>query len=48
MFSSYAEAMLVWNYAKLHGHPPVLHWKDKGQVPEWVRNAVKELNEGRD
>ena len=41
--SSYIEAMLVWNYTKRHGHPPVLHYKDTGEPPEWVEGAVSEL-----
>ena len=42
-FSFYAEAMLVWKYTKLHGHPPAMHYKDKGEPPRWVSPVVSKL-----
>ena|SRR2546425_12096052 len=44
-FSFYTEAQLVWNYTDRHGHPPAMHYKDKGARPDWVVRAVKRLRQ---
>ena len=42
-FAFFAEAMLVWEYTKRHGHPPAMHYKDKGNAPDWADLVVTTL-----
>jgi hypothetical protein len=45
-YACHVEALLVWKYTSRHGHPPVLHFKEKRNEPqpEWVQQALRRHN----
>ena len=41
-YSTYVENKLAWDYAKLHGHPPLLSVKSSTNQ-EWIRSVITEF-----
>ena len=47
IYAEYVEALLVWRFTQQHGHPPVLHYGQKGKHADQVAALIKTLQEGR-
>jgi hypothetical protein len=45
--SFYEEALLAWQYAQKHKHPPILQVKDREENDEWIDDAILKLTHGR-